>query len=285
MIRGSTVVVKLGGELLAEPDVADGIARELAHSRRRGTRVCVVHGGGPQATELQRALGTEPRLVGGRRITDSATIEVAKMTFAGKLNTELVAALLRHGVQAVGLTGLDGALLRVHRRPPVPVAATPDAEVVDFGFVGDVDGVDATLVRHLMGHGFVPVICSLAATSDGTVLNVNADTIAAEVAVALRAVALVVLTAVPGVHREFGVTTETWSALTADEAHRLVADGAVGGGMAPKLAACGAAVERGVARAVIVDGRDPEALQSALAGAPGRGTAVTRIAGVDAAAG
>lgn len=271
-----TVVLKLGGELLAEAATLTGIAAAVARAREAGHRLAVVHGGGPQATDLQRRLGLEPKLVAGRRITDALTLDVVTMTFAGKLNTELVAALTRAGLRAVGLTGVDAGMLRVRRRPPV--AASVDGgppELVDYGFVGDVEGADPALPLYLMGHGFVPVICSLAANGD-SLLNVNADTVAAELAVALGAERLVVLAAVPGVYRNFTERRDLLMSVSAAEARRLVGDGVVGGGMAPKLTNCASAVERGVRCAAIVDGRDAGAVVQSLIGHAVRGTTVHR---------
>lgn len=264
-------VVKLGGDLQVNGDVVDMIAASLARAARP---IVVVHGGGPQATALQRALGIEPRIVAGRRVTDAATLEVAKMVFAGKLNTDLVASLARCGTRAIGLTGVDGGLIDARRRPPVDITVNGQRSTVDYGLVGDVVGVRPELVRSLLDGGYTPVVCSLAADASGTVLNVNADTVAAEVAIALGATQLLVLTGVAGVYRDFERRRGLWTALSAREARAAVDTGAVGGGMAPKLAACIRAVDGGVAEARILDGADPAAVAGALAGRPGAGTLV-----------
>lgn len=266
-------VVKLGGELQADAVLLDGIARTLAGAADRSP-IVVVHGGGPQATALQRTLGIEPKVVAGRRVTDAETLEVVKMVFAGKLNTELVAALGRHGARAVGLSGVDAGLLHVSRRPPVRTTVNGERSAVDYGFVGDVVGVQPDLLTTLLGGGYLPVVCSLAADADGTVLNVNADTVAAEVATALSASRLLVLTGVPGVFRDFGKREDLWTTLTAAQARAEMAAGTIGGGMAPKLAACVRAVGAGVGEARILDGGDLVALAQALSGTPGAGTRI-----------
>lgn len=264
-------VVKLGGELQVNPAVLDAIAAALAGAPHPAV---VVHGGGPQATELQQRLGIEARLVGGRRITDGATLDVAKMVYAGRLNTDLVAALVRHGARAVGLTGADGRLVTATRRPPVEAVADGVRTMVDFGFVGDVERVDPALLHTLLAAAYTPVVCSLAADAAGSVLNVNADTVAAELAVALGARRLLVLTAVPGVFQDFPRREGLLGALTAEQARAAVDAGVAGAGMAPKLVACVRAVEGGVAEARILDGADAAAVAGALRGEPGVGTRI-----------
>lgn len=273
------VVLKVGGELLTDAARLDALAAEIASLRKAGFALIVLHGGGPQASALQKTLGLEPKIVAGRRVTDRATLEVAKMVFAGTLNTELVAALGRHGVRAVGVSGADAGLVRARRRPPVTMHHEGRALEVDFGFVGDVEAVDPALAFLLAGHGYVPVVCSLAAQSDGTILNVNADTMAAELAVGVDAAALVVLTNVPGVYRDAATKGVVFETLSVEQARALIADGTAAGGMAPKLTACIAAVERGVAAAWILDGTAPGTLHQALAHGAPIGTLVTALAG------
>jgi acetylglutamate kinase len=275
-VTAAPVVVKLGGELLADPAGRHALAEQLTAVAAAGVRLVVVHGGGPQTSELQRVLGIEPRIVAGRRVTDAATLEVAKMVFAGSLNTDLVAALVACGAPAVGVSGIDGGLLRAHRRPPRIMDVAGDAVEVDFGFVGDVDGVETRPLLHLLAGGYVPVIASLAADAAGTVLNVNADTIAAEIAVALRTEHLVVLTGVEGVYRDFPARDGFRDTLTPREARALVADGTASDGMGPKLEACALAVERGVGTAWIVDGTREALLGALLLRGEAAGTRITR---------
>ncbi|HSY40222.1 MAG TPA: acetylglutamate kinase, partial [Polyangia bacterium] len=166
------IVVKLGGDVLTAPAV-NVVAGEIARARASGLRLVVVHGGGPQTTELSRRLGLEPQLVGGRRITDAASLDVVKMVVAGKLNVDLVAALRAAGVPAVGLAGSSG-VVRAHRRPPRVVSGSGGA-AVDFGLVGDVEGIDRALLDALDAGGYLPVVACLGTDADGTTLNINAD--------------------------------------------------------------------------------------------------------------
>ena len=186
--RDHVFVVKLGGDVLSDPDVRDQVAGQLALLSSLNIRLVVVHGGGPQASALSRRLGQEPTIVAGRRVTDAAALEVAKMVYAGQLNVDLLAALREHKVQAVGLSGIDADLLTAHRRPAVSVVDDDGRTLeVDYGHVGDIDRVDPRILVTLMEERFVPVVASLAGDEDGGVYNVNADTVAESLAVALVA--------------------------------------------------------------------------------------------------
>jgi acetylglutamate kinase len=253
------VVVKLGGDVL-EPPLLDAVAAQLARARAGGRRLLVVHGGGPQATALSKRLGIEPRIVGGRRVTDAPTLDVMKMVVAGRLNVDLVAALRAAGVAAVGLCG-SGGVIRAHRRPPRVVSGGGDTPV-DFGFVGDVDGFDRALLDALDGAGFMPVLACLGGTDDGQVLNINADVVASQLAAALRADALVACTAVGGVRRDKDDPSSRLPRLTVDEARAAIAGGIVQGGMIPKLEEAFAPLAAGV-RAVHIVG--PSEIAQSLA--------------------
>src|SRR5512134_2309609 len=200
--RDRVFVVKLGGEVLADPDGRDSVAAQLALLSSLGIRVVVVHGGGPQATALSRRLGVDPTIVAGRRVTDDHALSVAKMVYAGELNTDLVATLNWHEAQAVGLTGIDGDLVTVRKRPPVQMVDDDGTtKTVDFGWVGDVERVEPRVLTALLDARFMPVVASLAADGEGKVYNVNADTVAERIAVALHAQKLIFLTGAPGVLR------------------------------------------------------------------------------------
>jgi acetylglutamate kinase len=241
-------VIKLGGDVLAAPAL-DSAAAEIAHARAAGRRLVVVHGGGPQTTELSRRLGIEPQLVGGRRVTDAAALDVVKMVVAGRLNVDLVAALRAAGVPAVGLSGSSG-IVRAHRRPPRVVSGSGGA-AVDFGLVGDVEGFDRALLDALDAAGQLPVIACLGAGAGGEVLNINADVVASQLAAALGAAALIACTAVGGVRRDKDDPATRLPRLTVAEARAAIASGVVQGGMIPKLEEAFAPLAAGV-RAVHV---------------------------------
>jgi acetylglutamate kinase len=279
--RDKLFVVKFGGELLQDPEHLDAIAGDLTLISMVGIRLVVVHGGGPQANELSETLGFRPQLVHGRRITDEAALEVAKMVFAGKINTELLSALHKHGGKGVGLSGIDGGLVRAHKRPVTTIMDKGKPTEVDFGYVGDVDGVDPTLLLHLVAKGFLPVVSSLGVDEQGTILNINADTIAAELAAALNAEKLIIMTNVPGVYRDFSDKESLISSIRPPEVRRIIETGAAGDGMGPKLEACVRAVEHGVHEAHIINGLTRHSLLLEIFTNEGVGTMVVPERAID----
>ncbi len=273
--RDQVFVVKLGGDVLKDVEVLDQVAAQIALLSSLSIRLVVVHGGGPQATALSRRLGREPTIVAGRRVTDDDALDVAKMVYAGVLSTDLVAALREHRVQAVGLSGVDADLITAHRRPPVSLV--DDAGVtrhVDFGHVGDVDRVDPRVITTLVEARFVPVVASLAGDDEGNVYNVNADTVAESLAVALHAQKLIFLTGAPGVLRDRNDPATLVTFADPDDLAGLMASGALAGGMRPKVEACIRAATGGVERTHIIDGRAPDALLLEVFTGSGCGTMI-----------
>ncbi len=273
--RDNVFVVKLGGDVLGDPASLDQVAAQLALLSSLSIRVVVVHGGGPQASALSRRLGQEPMMVAGRRVTDDAALEVAKMVYAGALNVDLLTALRAHEVQAVGLSGVDADLLTAHRRPPVSVVDDAgQTRTVDFGHVGDIDGVDPRVLTTLLDGRFVPVVASLAGDGNGQVFNVNADTVAETLAVALRAQKLIFLTGAPGVLRDRNDASTLVTFADPDDLASLMQSGALAGGMRPKVEACIRAATGGVERTHIIDGRAPDALLLEVFTGSGCGTMI-----------
>lgn len=273
--RDRTFVLKLGGEVLSDSEALDSVAAQVALLTSLGIRLVVVHGGGPQASELSRRLGKEPTLVAGRRVTDDAALEVAAMVYAGKLNTMLLCALRGQGVLAVGLSGVDAELLAAHRRPKVTVKNDAGELVeVDYGHVGNIDKVDPGVLLHLLSARYVPVVASLASDDEGRLYNVNADTVAESLAVALKADKLVFLTSVPGLLRDKNDPTTLVSFADAEDLEPLFADGTIAGGMRPKIEACMRAAANGVERTHIVDGRAKDSLLLEVFTGAGVGTMI-----------
>jgi acetylglutamate kinase len=247
-----TVVLKLGGEVVHSPalDVIAGDLRELVEGFHR---VAVVHGGGPQATALQKRLGLETRQIAGRRFTDPETLEVMKYVVAGQLNVDLCARLLARGVMGVGLHGASGHAIQARRRPPrVMQGAGPGP--VDLGLVGDVTGFNLPLLGDLFERRYVPVLACLGCDERGQVLNINGDTVASQLAGALRADALVLVTSTPGVLRDVRDPTSRIPRVTRTEFERMVAEGVVSGGMIPKLEESFEVLQGG-ARSVVIVGQ------------------------------
>src|ERR1700687_4182685 len=235
--KGKTFVVKLSGKVTEAHEGLISLAEELALMHQVGIRLCVVHGGGKQLSDLARLMGVEQTIIEGRRVTDDATLEMAKMIFAGKINTDILAALRHRGVEAVGLSGVDGNIVHAERRPPKEIMnrETGESEHVDFGHVGDIIQIDSRLLMVLLDHGYLPVISSLGADAEGTVFNINADTIAAEIAIQLKAEKLILLSDVDGIFLRAAEPESKLSRLTAAEAEKLISDGRATGGMIPKL--------------------------------------------------
>lgn len=273
--RDNIFVLKLGGEVLADDEALDHVAAQIALLSSLGIKLVVVHGGGPQATALSRRLGVEPRMVNGRRVTDDAALEVAKMVYAGSVNVELLAALRSHEVQAVGLSGVDADLISAHKRPPVAIAVNRgQPEMVDFGHVGDLDLVDPRILHTLLAARFVPVVASLAGDRHGHVYNVNGDTVAEALAVSLKAQKLIFLTDAPGVLRDSKDPSTLVAFADPEELAVLVASGAVAGGMLPKIEACVRAASNGVERTHIIGGKTTDALLLEVFTGSGCGTMI-----------
>ncbi|HYR77484.1 MAG TPA: acetylglutamate kinase [Pyrinomonadaceae bacterium] len=274
--KGKTFVVKLSGKVTEAHEGLISLAEELALMHQVGIRLCVVHGGGKQLSDLARLMGVEQTIIEGRRVTDDATLEMAKMIFAGKINTDILAALRHRGVEAVGLSGVDGNIIHAERRPPSEVVnrETGASKQVDFGHVGDIIQIDSRLLTVLLDQGYLPVISSLGADAEGKVFNINADTIAAEIAIQLQAEKLVLLSDVDGIHLRAGDPQTKLSRLTADEAEALIKAGTATGGMIPKLQNIIELLRRGVNSAHIINGTARNALLAEVFTDKGTGTMI-----------
>jgi len=250
-----TIVVKLGGEVVDGAGLP-AIARDLRALADEGARVIVSHGGGAQATALSKRLGLTPRMIGGRRVTDEATLSVMKMTVAGEVNVDLCARLRAAGCRPVGLHDV----VRAERRPPRVVSGGgPDP--VDFGHVGDPTGFDLALLDRLLDGGYLPVVACLGHDDTGRSFNINADIVANQLAGALHADALVLVTGAPGVLRDLKDPASRITRLTVAEGHAAIADGTVSGGMIPKLEESFAALSLGARAIYIVAGELYRALK------------------------
>ncbi|MGN6612142.1 MAG: acetylglutamate kinase [Angustibacter sp.] len=266
--HGQVVVIKYGGHAMTDEHLKRAFAEDMVFLRHVGIRPVVVHGGGPQVTAMLSRLGIESQFRAGLRVTTEQTVDVVRMVLVGQVGRELVGLINEHGPHAVGLSGEDAGLFRAERHRPVV-----DGEPVDIGLVGDVVEVDPTAVLDLVTAGRIPVVSSIAPERGGQVLNVNADTAAAALAVALDAVKLVVLTDVEGLYSDWPDRSSLVQQIAADELEEVLPQ--IDAGMAPKMAACLRAVRGGVTRATVVDGRLPHALLLEMLTSEGTGTMVT----------
>lgn len=262
--RGRTVVVKFGGAAMVEEWLRTEVMRDILLLYLVGIRPVLVHGGGPEISEMMKRLGKTPQFVDGQRVTDAETMEIVEMVLSGKTNKGLVSELQRLGAQAVGLSGKDGGLLVARRRD----------DGTDLGLVGDIVRVNTDLLDNLAEAGYIPVICSVAVGDDGSTYNVNADLAAGAIAAAVHAEKLILLTDVSGVLGNREDASSLLSVLDEANAEQMIASGRIDSGMLPKVRACLAAVDGGVARAHIIDGRQPHALLVELFTDAGVGTMI-----------
>jgi acetylglutamate kinase len=265
--QGKTLLIKYGGAAMEQADLKDEFAKDVLLLRLVGIRPVIVHGGGPQIGAMMKRLGLEPRFVGGMRVTDEETMGLVEMVLVGRINKEIVGLINLHGGRAVGLSGKDANLLRARKR----LHRTPDGDV-DIGLVGEVEGVNADVIRLLEDHGLIPVIAPVGVGVHGETFNINADLVAGEIAGALGAEKLIHLTDVPGIKGEDG---ELVSTLTRREAERLIKAGIIDGGMLPKVESSLRALEGGAQKAHIVDGRVPHAILLEVLTREGIGTEIT----------
>ncbi|MEY2565632.1 MAG: acetylglutamate kinase [Actinomycetota bacterium] len=258
------VVVKYGGNAISgHDDDLDRFAQDIVLMRSVGMRPVVVHGGGPQIGELMRRLGKEPEFRDGLRVTDAETLDIARMVLVGKVNREIVSAINVHAPLAVGLSGEDAGLITATARNP------------DLGFVGDVGGINTSILDRLLAQELIPVVATIGADDKGQAYNINADTAAGALAAALAAEKLVYLTNIEGLRRDVDDPDTLLTTVSVDELEKLVADGALEGGMLPKVDSCVRAVRAGVGQAHILDGRLPHALLLEIFTPEGIGTMVT----------
>lgn len=260
--NGKTVVIKYGGNAMINEQLRDAVMTDIVLLRSVGVNVVLVHGGGPEISEMLGKIGKESRFVGGLRYTDEETIDIVQMVLAGKVNKHLVQLLIRHGGQAVGLCGLDGNML---------VAKKHEAKE-DIGFVGDITKVNTNIIDNCIKDGFIPVISTVAGGENGEVYNINADTAAASIAAELHAEKLLLMTDISGLLRDKDDDSTLIQEVRVSEIPSLKAQGIISGGMIPKIDCCVEAVRRGVSRTNIIDGRIPHSILIELFTDAGIGT-------------
>jgi acetylglutamate kinase len=272
MYKGKTFVVKAGGGVFAERATTRTLVEQIGILHYFGVRVVLVHGGGPQLTELSAALGVPTRMVEGRRVTDEKSIDVSAMVLNGLINTRVLAICRDLNVDAVGISGVDAGLVRAHKRPPLALAG--NGEVVDYGFVGDIDAVDTTVLMKLLDSGLMPVVSPLSADESGTLLNINADTVAAALGAALGAEKLILCTGAPGI---LGSLDDPGSLISYTDLRglkRLRDEGRIADGMLPKAKAIEEALRGGVRRVHVVSYLSPEGILAEVFTNEGTGTLI-----------
>ena len=273
MFKHKIFVLKAGGEIFAEAESTRAFVEQMAILHQVGIRIVLIHGGGPQSTALANALGVPTQFVEGRRVTDEKSLEVAAMVLNGQINTRILAACRDVGLPAVGISGVDAGLIRAHRRPPVSIEGHENG-TVDYGFVGDIDSVDADVLRTQLENGMVPVISPLSADAAGILLNINADTVAAALAAELDAEKLILTTGAPGILEQRDDPSSLVSYLDLDGLQRLQDNGSLADGMLPKAAAIKSAINGGVKRVHVISYKLSDSLLLEVFTNEGTGTLV-----------
>jgi acetylglutamate kinase len=270
LFKGKVFVLKAGGEVFADASRTRSLMEQVGILHQVGIRVVLIHGGGPQSTQLARALGVDSKFIDGRRVTDGASLDVATMVLNGQINTRVLAACRDLHIPAVGMSGVDAGLIRAHRRPPV----ARGSESVDYGFVGDIDAVDADVLRKQLDNGLMPVVSPLSCDETGTLLNINADTVAAAIAAELKAEKLILATGAPGILEDIDDPQSLISYIDRARLDELRSAGKLADGMLPKAAAIHAALANGVSRVHVISYKMPDSLLLEVFTNEGTGTLV-----------
>jgi acetylglutamate kinase len=277
MYKGKTFVIKAGGGVFGTPALTQSLIEQISILHYMGVRVVMVHGGGPQMTEVSEAMGVKTQMVQGRRVTDEKSIDVSSMVLNGLINTRILAICRELNIQAVGISGVDAGLVQAHRRKPLKLEGS--SEVVDYGLVGDIDRIDPTAIRNLLENGYLPVISPLSADEQGTLLNINADTVAAAIGAALSAEKLILCTGAPGILERLDDPGSLISYTDLEGLEELRASGSISDGMLPKVRAIENAIKGGVRRVHVVSYSSPEGILGEVFTNEGTGTLI--VADID----
>lgn len=270
---GKTIVIKYGGNAMINDELKEKVMQDVALMKYVGMKVVIVHGGGPEITQFLKKVGKESSFVSGLRVTDEETVEIAEMVLDGKINSEIVMLLNRRGLRAVGLSGKDAGLIQAEKKLAT-IYEDGQKSKVDIGYVGKTKKVDTRILEDLISRDYVPVIAPIGVGEDGESYNINADYVAADIAGALKAEKLLLLTDTDGVYKNFEDKKSFISTLKADEAREFIKEGIISGGMIPKVEACLRAISNGANKAHIIDGRLPHSIILELFTAAGIGTQV-----------
>jgi acetylglutamate kinase len=273
MYKNKVFVIKAGGAVFSDETSTRGLIEQVAILHQVGIKTVLVHGGGPQLDHLQATLGIETQMVNGRRITDQKSIDVTAMVLNGIINTRILAICRALDIEAIGVSGVDAGLIRAHKRGPVPLSAG-SSESVDYGFVGDIDSVNVAVLERLLSNGLMPVVSPLSADANGTLLNINADTVAAAIGGALSAEKLVLCTGAPGILERSTDTSSLISYTDINGLNRLKDAGSLTHGMLPKAAAIENAIRGGVRRVHVITYKSADSLLAEIFTNEGTGTLV-----------
>ena len=270
MYKGKVFVIKASGGVFGDAAATRGLIEQVAILHQVGIRVVLVHGGGPQLTQVQESLGLTPRLVAGRRVTDGKSMEVTSMVLNGLVNTQILGMCRELDIAAVGVSGVDAGLVRAHKRPPVSV----EGQMVDYGFVGDIELIDVKVLQQLLDDGLMPVVSPVSADDKGQLLNINADTVAAGIGAGLKAEKLMLCTGAPGILESVDDPRSIVSYTDLAGLARLKAQGSLKDGMLPKAKAIEDAIRGGVRRVHVTSYKSPDSLLAEVFTNEGTGTLI-----------
>jgi acetylglutamate kinase len=273
LYKGKTFVIKAGGAVFGDEQLTRALIEQIAILHYLGVRVVLVHGGGPQLTELTEALGVPTRMVQGRRVTDARSIDATSMVLNGLINTRILAICRDLNIDAVGLSGVDAGLVQAHKRPPVKLNPS-DSETVDFGFVGDIDSIDTSVLRKSLEQGLMPVVSPMSADPRGQLLNINADTVAAALGAALQAEKLILCTGAPGILENVADPSSVISYTDLAGLVRMRNAGQIIDGMLPKAKAIEEAIKGGVHRVHVISYQSPDSILAEVFTNEGLGTLI-----------
>ena len=271
LFKGKVFVIKVGGEVFADPALTNALVEQVGILHQVGIRTVLIHGGGPQSTELAKALGIDTKFIEGRRVTDSDSLSVATMILNGQVNTRILATCRDLQIPAVGISGVDAGLIRAHKRPPVK---DKDGGSVDYGFVGDIDSVEADILRKQLDNGLMPVVSPLSCDESGNILNINADTVAAAIAAELDAEKLILVTGASGILEDVNDPGSLISYIDRKHLQELKEKGVLADGMLPKAAAIDSAIQNGVQRVHVISYKLPDSILLEVFTNEGTGTLV-----------
>lgn len=272
---GKTIVIKYGGNAMVSNELKEQVIQDIVLMKYVGMRPVVVHGGGPDITDFLKKVGKQSEFVSGLRVTDAETVQIAEMVLVGKINTDIVSLLNHAGVKAVGLSGKDAELIRAKKKYAV-VHENGSTRTVDIGFVGEVDKINTNILNDLLDRDYIPVIAPIGVGAEHESYNINADYVAAEVAGALKAEKLLLLTDIEGIYGDYNDKSTFISSLKQVDARKMIETGSIAGGMIPKVEACLNSLEAGTGKTHIIDGRQPHSLILEVFTSQGIGTQVVK---------
>ena len=273
---GKTIVIKYGGHAMINDELKQAVINDVILMKLIGINPVIVHGGGPEITDMLARLQIPSRFVGGSRVTDDATMEIVEMVLVGKINKEIVALINRHGGRAVGLSGKDANLIQAVKKMGKSIDLSGNELTQDIGFVGDVKKINPEIIQTVIKEGYIPIVAPVGVGEEGESYNINADYVAGEVATALGAAKLILLTDVEGIFKDYNNKKSLISELELNQVNDLIARGTISGGMIPKVECCVQAVEAGVTTTHILDGRIPHSILLEIFTDIGIGTMVVR---------